>query len=187
MSLTQSQRDVGVPFAVRGLIDSSTDKTEETKMLSKALEQHASHLPSAAKPLVEQLTSEIRSSSASIPGAENSAAEAAEASAGGERQEQEAEEENGGTPFCIGTTPLPLNVMLNICASFEPEELTTVAGVNKSLCIAININLQYMYLLVRLVRLVVFGASLADDSSSTTSACDESTLDTSGGGSPASQ
>merc|ERR1712151_1414697 len=69
--------------------------------------------------------------------------------------------ENGGTPFSLGPNQLPLAVLLSIANGLEPDDLTPAAAACKSLCIAININLQYMYFLVRLLRLIVLGPEVA--------------------------
>merc|ERR1711879_299850 len=69
--------------------------------------------------------------------------------------------ENGeGTPFSLGPNQLPLAVLLSIANGLEPDDLTPAAAACKSLCIAININLQYMYFL-RLLRLIVLGPEMA--------------------------
>jgi len=70
-------------------------------------------------------------------------------------------EESDERPFSLGPTALPLAVLLNIANGLEPDDLTPAAGACKSLCISININLQYMYFLVRLIRLIVLGPEIA--------------------------
>merc|ERR1712014_570890 len=69
--------------------------------------------------------------------------------------------ENRGKPFCLGPVLLPLVTLMKITNCLEPDDLSPAAQACKSLCIPININLQYILFLVRLLRLIVLGPEAA--------------------------
>merc|ERR1712217_270828 len=70
-------------------------------------------------------------------------------------------EEESGRHFCLGPVRMPLAPLMNITSCLEPDDLTPVAAACKSFCIPININLQYIYFLVRLLRLILLGPEVA--------------------------
>eukprot|EP00971_Amphidinium_carterae_P111471 2207583-Amphidinium_carterae.1 len=162
MSLSQSERDVGVSFAVA--MGAHADKAKEAKALAQTLEEHSAQMPAVAKPLIEQLSTQLHEVA---DGALQSTDAGPANVATGQDQQEDEEVEEDATPFSIGEHKLPLRVMIKISTSFEPEDLTVVASACKSFCIAININLQYMYMLLRFLRFVVVGANVDDASDST--------------------
>lgn len=96
-----------------------------------------------------------------------------------EEEPEDSDEDDGGQPFVLGPVPVPLATLLNVVSGLCPEDLTPAAGSCKSLCIAINLNLQYTYFLVRLLRLIALGPELAqavgaaEDNTSSEGAGDE--------------
>eukprot|EP00397_Hematodinium_sp_SG-2012_P058962 GEMP01075076.1.p1 GENE.GEMP01075076.1~~GEMP01075076.1.p1 ORF type:complete len:206 (+),score=57.41 GEMP01075076.1:133-750(+) len=59
-------------------------------------------------------------------------------------------------PFALGHC-LPMHVVVKIINFLPMDELTPPASACKALCISINLHLQYVYFILRLIRLIVYG------------------------------
>lgn len=171
LQLSHEEREAAVPAAVQTLLLDSDDREDTVKTIVSAVEAARSRLPAAAAPLLGRLREELdrsRDSDAKEPehrkgaNVRGQAAKAVEACRGDTESSSSEEADDGeGRPFCLGPVRLPLAVLLNIANCLEPEDLSPAAQACKSLCIPININLQYMLFLVRLLRLIVLGPELA--------------------------
>lgn len=125
--------------AVANLLQSSEDKAGDASRLLGVLERSRARFGEEASPVLDRIALELKLVA----------------------QDPESSEDDGdaeGTPFGLGPNRMSLAALLNIASAIDPEDYTRSAGTCKSLCIAININLQYMYFLVRLIRLVMLGA-----------------------------
>lgn len=170
LGLAAEEREVAVPFAVQCVLQDSADRVEAARMLSVALSNARGRLPSSAAPLLDRLAAELTGEAAQERGAASTAVSSSKCTAEDgskatrgdvDSDDGDEEGESEGMPFCLGPHHLPLVVLLNIANGLEPDDLTPAAGACKSLCIAININLQYVLFLVRLLRLIVLGPELA--------------------------
>jgi len=189
LRLPEEERELAVPAAVEALLQKSADRAEAARMLGRALEAARPRLleegPEARRLLArlgerlreeeERASERPRAEEEVGPSASSRASGGGETSegSGGEALEEEAEagggpsEERGrrrrqeGRPFCLGPVRLPLAPLLKIANGLEVEDLCPAAQSCKSLCIAININLQYVLFLVRLLRLIALGPEAA--------------------------
>lgn len=172
LQLKDDQQATCVPAAVECLLSESEDRSGTVKMLKGAVDNARSQLPSSATTLLDRVSWELDAAGqpqdeVSAGPLENGAGGNMEAIAvpptrqagDGPAGEEGAGEE--GTPFSIGPHRLPLDVMLKVANCLAPEDMTPAAGACNSLCISININLQYALLLVRLLRFIVLGHDLA--------------------------
>jgi len=175
LALPADEREAAVPAAVQMLLSTSDDVAESARTLLKAVDGVRSQLPATAGPLLERmadaLKSELRKGDAietvdaafgsgdeiGSDGATAGASTDAEAITSDVQRNREDNGTHDGTAFCLGRTRMQLAPLLNIVGCLEPDDLNPTAAACKSFCIPININLQYMLFLVRLLRLIVLG------------------------------
>eukprot|EP00928_Gymnodinium_smaydae_P012506 TRINITY_DN14531_c0_g3_i1.p2 TRINITY_DN14531_c0_g3~~TRINITY_DN14531_c0_g3_i1.p2 ORF type:complete len:224 (-),score=65.68 TRINITY_DN14531_c0_g3_i1:126-797(-) len=188
LKLSAEDRKAAVPAAVCTLLGASSDRAEDSRRLQRLLASTRAQLPADAGDFLDAVAAALRAvelgcSSEEVAGSDAACCSSSAAAAAGEEEESEAESESSeanGSAFRLGPVPMPLTVLLNITSAIEPDELNAAAACCKSFCIPININLQYMLFLVRLMRLIVLGPELAramneaeGDDASTTSGEEE--------------
>ncbi|KAF4676095.1 hypothetical protein FOL47_006703 [Perkinsus chesapeaki] len=94
-----------------------------------------------------------------------------EKSAGRQRnEEEETAGKDGDQGYChdgFFSEVLPLSANLRILNYLDPTEgeYLGYAAICRATCVATNMQLEYIYLLVRIIRFVVFGPSVDDDDS----------------------
>ncbi|CAE8594902.1 unnamed protein product, partial [Polarella glacialis] len=151
MRLCAADRNQAVPAAVQTLLAASEDPAEAAKMLASSVQAATSRLPAATAPLLAQVAQEIKDQQRS----------SSKVTQDDEDIDDDESDDQGGQHFMLGPIKVPLAMLISIANGLEPDDLTPAAGTCKSLCIAININLQYTYFLIRLLRLIVLGPELA--------------------------
>lgn len=156
LRLPLQEQQVAVPAAVRTVLDGSEDRAGAARALRRALDNARPRLPALAAPLLARVSAELAAEQALAPDG-SAPADAASSSS----DDSDADEGDERRPFAIGAFELPLSTLLNITNCLEPDDLTPAAGACKSLCVPININLQYMLFLMRLLRLIVLGPEMA--------------------------
>lgn len=175
LCLPPEEQELALPAAVQTVLESSENRAEGARMLIQALEIARPRLPKDTTQLLDRLHLELQ---AELRAAENlpqlgnevqgkQQTKISQCSQTGDDDQSDidtnhaADDENEGKPFCLGQVNLPLATMLKITNCLEPDDLSPAAQACKSLCIPININLQYILFLVRLLRLIVLGPEAA--------------------------
>mmetsp|Transcript_31559 Transcript_31559/g.93942 ORF Transcript_31559/g.93942 Transcript_31559/m.93942 type:complete len:217 (-) Transcript_31559:83-733(-) len=164
LQLPEERREEAMGEAVETLLKGSDDRAESVRMLSKALDMARPRLPTGAAPLLSCLAGRLQAEVEGVPrpkDADKEEEEEGEDDSSDEDERGNGDGEGEGRPFCLGPVRLPLATLMSIANGLEPDDLSPAAQSCKSLCIAININLQYILFLVRLIRLIVLGPEVA--------------------------
>eukprot|EP00927_Polykrikos_kofoidii_P068869 TRINITY_DN64220_c0_g1_i1.p1 TRINITY_DN64220_c0_g1~~TRINITY_DN64220_c0_g1_i1.p1 ORF type:complete len:239 (-),score=25.65 TRINITY_DN64220_c0_g1_i1:58-690(-) len=169
VGLKPEEQQTSVPAAVQVMLNESDDRSESARNLLRTLDGVRAHLPASAESLLDliakTLESQISGDCKVGEGTEHTGdvrLGAAEIEKDANQSDDSEVDESELTPFTIGPFKMELSILLIIAQCLEPLDLTPAAAACKSLCIPININLQYILFLVRLLRLIVLGPELAN-------------------------
>merc|ERR1719215_1055283 len=136
LKMRPEERDAVMPAAVRTLVGNSEDPAETARGLAGAVDAARARLPADAQPLLQRLQQELAgeekkdSRGVKKSGGEmaadsalTSARTSVEVEPGSEAGGKGDDEDEEGTPFCLGEAKLPLNVLLNITNGLAPDDL----------------------------------------------------------------
>eukprot|EP00929_Paragymnodinium_shiwhaense_P081594 TRINITY_DN42745_c0_g1_i1.p1 TRINITY_DN42745_c0_g1~~TRINITY_DN42745_c0_g1_i1.p1 ORF type:complete len:226 (+),score=52.38 TRINITY_DN42745_c0_g1_i1:95-772(+) len=155
MELPKKDREASIPAAVQTVLMGSADRRSAAQTLLKAVNAARMALPRSATNLLNRVVGELNrvireaGEDANTDGTWSS------------READSSDDDDDKTPFRLGPVLMPLAPLMNIASCLEPDDLSPAAASCKSLCIPININLQFMYFVVRLFRFIVLGPELA--------------------------